>query len=292
MTEQLVPSISIDNLLAQRDAIVERLRTAAELFGEMAQLAESALGTYGKYSMPALSCRRAHVEFPDGVETLVRHVDAAFWDKLMGESGLRTFMDATARERWRKDINEAKVPRLTQETIEETFRGLFADRKAMFERGVIACFQKLSWDYKTNLPVKFGKRIIMEYVVDVWGKGRARYVTGPTQSGCDRLDDLIRVLMVLDGKSEPDHRQGAYQTLHTQINIRQPLPKEPFELNGMLSIRVYRNGNAHVTFLRPDLVDKLNAIVAAHYPNALPPASECKNIVDIDHGSGHRYSER
>lgn len=39
-----------------------------------------------------------------------------------------------------------------------------------------------------------------------------------------------------------------------------------FEIKGFL------NGNAHITFLRPDLVDRMNQILAKHYPNALPPA--------------------
>ncbi|MGS3492238.1 DUF4942 domain-containing protein [Klebsiella pneumoniae] len=29
-------------------------------------------------------------------------------------------------------------------------------------------------------------------------------------------------------------------------------------------------GSAHVTFTRPDLVDKINEIVASRYPDALP----------------------
>lgn len=37
-----------------------------------------------------------------------------------------------------------------------------------------------------------------------------------------------------------------------------------------LSIRTFKNGNGHVTFKRPDLVEKMNKIIAKHYPGALP----------------------
>ena len=37
-----------------------------------------------------------------------------------------------------------------------------------------------------------------------------------------------------------------------------------------MSFRVFKNGNAAITFTRLDLVEKLNKIIAKHYPNALP----------------------
>lgn len=273
MISDLVPSLSIDNLIAQRDAMVERLRKAAELVAEVDTLSQAAFGNDD--AMPSLECRRSHAAFPGGVDELVKRVDAAGWDFLMNKSGLRTFMDAQARAQWQKDVYERKVPALTRENIEATFSELFAARREMFERGVVECFRKLSWDYKTNNPVMFGKRIILRYVLDTWGTGRGRYISGPSQTGCDRLDDLIRVMSVVDGKPEPDHRQGAYQTLHQVFHIGGPaLPDDAVVLADLLSIRCYRNGNGHVTFLRPELVDKLNAIVAKHFPSALPPARE------------------
>jgi hypothetical protein len=38
------------------------------------------------------------------------------------------------------------------------------------------------------------------------------------------------------------------------------------------SLRWFGNGNGHVTFTRPDLVERLNGILARHQPNALPAA--------------------
>jgi hypothetical protein len=39
----------------------------------------------------------------------------------------------------------------------------------------------------------------------------------------------------------------------------------------MIKIRCGSNGNGHVQFLRLDLVEQLNKIVAKHHPGALPP---------------------
>jgi hypothetical protein len=40
--------------------------------------------------------------------------------------------------------------------------------------------------------------------------------------------------------------------------------------NDYLAIRTFKNGNGHVMFKRPDLVDAMNRIIAKHYPGALP----------------------
>ncbi len=37
-----------------------------------------------------------------------------------------------------------------------------------------------------------------------------------------------------------------------------------------MSVRSYRNGSGHVKFKRPDLVDRMNLIVAKHFPGCLP----------------------
>jgi len=268
----LVPSVSISNLLAQRNAIAERLRQIATLLIEVGELSEAAFGSDD--AVPSLQCQRVHAYLPGDVEALVKRVDATAWDFLMNKSGLRTFMDAKAREQWTKDIYERRVPALTQENIEETFKELFAARREMFERGVVEVFRHLSWDYKTNNPRLFGKRIVLRRIVEVWGSGGQKYHTGPSLAGCNGLDDLIRVMSVLDGRPEPDHRQGAYNALREVITFDTRFPVEPVAIADLISIRCFKNSNGHLTFLRPDLVDRLNEIVAKHHPGALPPAED------------------
>jgi hypothetical protein len=265
---ELVQSVSIDNLLSQRQAMVERLQVAENAMLEVEELSRTAFGDDS--AAPGLYCRRSNTSFPGNTNKLTARIDAAAWAYLMSESGLYTFMDNKARSKWQEDIGRGSVPELTRENIKATFRALFETRGIMFERGVIDCFRALSWDYKTNSPCLFGKRIIVEYLLDSWGNHGCRYVTGPGHSGCNKLDDLIRVMSVLDGKPEPDHRQGTYHALRKVAGYNKPLTKDPVEIAGMISVRCYKNGNGHVTFLRRDLVDKLNEIIAKHHPDALP----------------------
>ena len=38
---------------------------------------------------------------------------------------------------------------------------------------VIILFRRLSWDYKTNLPFRFGQRIILNRLLQVYGRDTA-----------------------------------------------------------------------------------------------------------------------
>ena len=171
-------------------------------------------------------------------------------------------MDAKAREEWRKQLKSDALPPLTAENIVATFRHVHSTRSEMFERGVISLFQRLSWDYKTNLPCRFGKRLIFQLFTMYGDNFDHSFVN---QATCDELDDLTRVLHVLDGKPEPDRRDGFYRTIHSaQLEKRMGWEGEYF------SLKWFRKGSGHLTFKRKDLVDQVNKIVARHFPNALP----------------------
>lgn len=279
-TAELVPSISITNLVNQRAALLQRLGQAFDLITEAAEIAaEAKLGmpdltigagygyrNTGRRIAPArLGTDRAGARFESEaadraeLDKMARlGVDGAAWQYLMHESGLRSLMDATAREKWDKAIADGDIPELTEANVRSTFKMLHDSRGEMFERGVIACFKALAWCYKTNLPQKFGKRIVM------------RYITGAMYGGrkADELDDLQRVMAVLDGKPEADHRNGVRAALG-RCGIRWGDPRGTCETEYLL-IRTFKNGNGHITFKRLDLVDKMNLIIAKHYPGALP----------------------
>ena len=270
----MVPSVSIANLLSQRDAIVSRLRQMHALEAEIETLCTSAFSqaSYNRAN-PSLYDRRTNTYLSTGLEDMIKGVDATAWDHLLTASGLRTFMDAAARKQWDDDIGAGKVVELTEENIASTFSALYDSRGAMFEEGVINVFKSLSWSYKTNQPCRFGKRIIMRYCVEVWGGG-VKYTTGLKYEAGNKLDDLVRVLLVLDGKPEPDSRQSARHILNEMRWMRDDGTVNLATLHEVISIRGFKNGNGHITFLRLDLVDKMNQILAKHYPNALPPAEE------------------
>lgn len=269
---EVVPSVSIDALIRHRDGIIQRMQAARSMLAEAEQISDAAGFTtdYARHEFAYVLCgdnhyRHHHILEAEAPEHFRRRLDALGWDLLMKESGLRTFMDATARKEWDEKISSCATPELTLPNIQATFSDLYAGRADMFDRGVIQCFKRLSWDYKTNNPFRLGKRIVI--------------YLGPSMSwdGLSNIGDLQRVFCILDGKPEEDHRSG----LATRLQDAKRAPNGGNYSRGehddiYMSVRWFKNGNAHITFKFPKLVDRLNEIIAKHFPGALPAPRVCQ----------------
>lgn len=82
----------------------------------------------------------------------------------------------------------------------------------------------------------------------------------------DQLADLERTLFLLDGKSIPDNRGDI--TTRLMEHIRDNPGRQSYE-DEFFNIRYFQKGTAHITFKRPELVERMNDIIAKHYPGML-----------------------
>ncbi|HBQ5643557.1 TPA: DUF4942 domain-containing protein [Raoultella planticola] len=196
------------------------------------------------------------------MKAITRNLDREIWRDLMKKSGMLSIMDAQAREQWYNSLEKDDIPTISEENILSTFKQLHQSKGEVFERGVINVFKSLSWDYKSNSPCRFGRKIIVNGLVkhDRWGFGlnwgRQR----------DRLADLERMLMLLDGKPVPDNRADVTCRLRDRINENRHSTSYEDE---MFTIKYFQKGTAHITFKQPELVEQLNDIIARHYPGTL-----------------------
>lgn len=197
------------------------------------------------------------------MKAITRNIDRGIWRDLMKKSGMLSIMDAQARDQWYNNLEKDDIPAVSEENILGTFELLHQNKGEVFERGVINVFKGLSWDFKSNSPCKFGKKIIVNGLVkhDRWGFG----LNWGWQR--DRLADLERMLMLLDGKPVPDNRADVTRRLGDHIHEHRHSTSYEDE---MFTIKYFQKGTAHITFKRPELADKLNDIIARHYPGALP----------------------
>ncbi|EPE4835596.1 DUF4942 domain-containing protein [Yersinia enterocolitica] len=193
---------------------------------------------------------------------ITRNLDRDIWRDLMKRSGMLAIMDAQARDQWYRNLEGDTIPAISEESIYSTFEQLHRDKGEVFERGVINVFKSLSWDYKSNHPCKFGKKVIVNGLVSYnqWG------FTLNHSYRRDQLADLERMLFLLDGKPIPDNRGDV--TTRLMEHIRDNPLKEVYE-DEFFSIRYFQKGTAHITFKRSDLTEKMNDIVAKHYPGML-----------------------
>ncbi|QYG04038.1 DUF4942 domain-containing protein [Massilia sp. NP310] len=255
---ELVKSISIANLVNQRNAFVERVNAARASIGEAREiLRASGFDRGGRHpemyeiELESISGFRHAVQNDKVFDMLISGYDAKAWDHLMHESGMLSFMSAKDVEDWGQKIQKREIPALTMDSIKATFSELHAKRKQMMNDGIEQLYRALSWSHKTNSPVAFGKKIILQGRND-WPCNRNRA----------HVDDVIRFMHVMDGKPQPDHRDNFSMFSDFQ-------PSSAFQ-SDYVSVVGFQNGNLHVYFKRPDLVAKMNAVLASRYPAAIP----------------------
>ncbi|BFI55482.1 DUF4942 domain-containing protein [Yersinia pseudotuberculosis] len=204
--------------------------------------------------------------FMEKAETAMKvitcNLDRGIWRDLMKKSGMLSLMDAQARDQWYRNLEGDNIPAVSEANILSTFEQLHQQKDEVFERGIINVFKGLSWDYKTNSPCSFGKKIIINNLVthNRWGFSLNwgwRW---------DQLADLERMLFLLDGKPIPDNRGDISTRLMEHIRDN---PAKDMYVDEFFSIRYFQKGTAHLTFKRPELIEKMNDIIAKHYPGML-----------------------
>lgn len=262
---ELICSTNIERIVRGRDAVLSQIKQIIEMLDSLSRLtAEIGGGTAQDWAMK--SGHRYDSWLTETVDkaipAITRNIDRSIWRDLMLKSGMIALMDAQARDQWHKELEEGDLPAISEVNILTTFEQLHLNKKDVFERGIINVFKGLSWDYKTNSPCSFGKKIIVNNLVTHnrwgfslnWGWRR------------DQLADLEKMLFLLDGKPIPDNRGDVTTRLmeHIRDNPSQDVYEDDF-----LSIRYFQKGTAHITFKRCDLTEKMNDIVAKHYPGML-----------------------
>lgn len=261
----VICSTSIERIVTGRNAALTQIETLIHQLDEISTLTSSIGGkTALDWAMKQdFRCGCWLMEKTEtAMKAITRNLDRSIWRDLMKRSGMLSIMDAQARDQWYNSLEKDDIPAVSEANIRNTFEQLHQNKGEVFERGVINVFKSLSWDFKTNNPCKFGSKIIVNGLVkcDRWGYS----LNWGWQR--DRLADLERMLMLLDGQPIPDSRADVTRRLGDHIHENSHSTRYEDE---MFAIKYFQKGTAHITFKRPELVDNLNDIIARHYPGAL-----------------------
>jgi len=261
----VICSTSIDRIVTGRNAALVQIEQLIHQLDSISILTRSIGGGMAK-DWAMRQDFRCGCWLMEKTETAMKvitcNIDRGIWRDLMKKSGMLSLMDARAREQWDRNLEGDNIPVISEANILSTFEQLHLKKMDVFERGIINVFKGLSWDYKTNSPCSFSKKIIINNLVSHnrwgfslnWGWRR------------DQLADLERMLFLLDGKPIPDNRGDV--TIRLMEHIRDNPAKDIYE-DDYFSIRYFQKGTAHITFKRSDLTEKMNDIVAKHYPGML-----------------------
>lgn len=196
----------------------------------------------------------------DEPDRSLKQVRIDCWRALVDRLELRRFLSIKAYQELKKNVQEDKMPELTLTTVTDLSRS-FADQLpdllADAVREVFEWLRPWHWDpsgarHKSVDTWKVGKRVIREYVVHKKWSGSPGFEVRYDRE--IKLTALENVFSALDGQGQVS--KGHHSKLSQAIKDS---PDGKGETK-YFSFRCFKNGNLHLTFKRPDLVQQLNKV--------------------------------
>jgi hypothetical protein len=187
-------------------------------------------------------------------------IDGMFWERVLELTQISSIMTSVQIREMRQQIKTSNMPEFNLDNVFATITEFSTNRKEHLAESVLTIFRRLSWDYKTNNPVMFGKKVILSGLVQKYGRDWYHF----SREAGDVLHDLNNMMHRFDGKPEAAESERIHQ-MYIQKRF------EEIELPYFFA-KPRKNGNCHVTF-KPEamhIVQKMNDLIAEHNPNTLP----------------------
>jgi Domain of unknown function (DUF4942) len=275
-SHELIKKESIAELIAHRDRALELYKAAAELLVEAGKASMMAhpSSNYIALDRHDAECLISsyHIDQGNAVDVFMKEVqpklDRKIWRHLVDSTGLGGLMDNKAREDFEKQIR-ANVQPATVDNVVATFMTHSAAAPEIFERGLVNAFSNLRSGYKTNNAFKIDNKVIFDGALQIsfWGKSNHyHHYWSQYGRGQHEIMDVERTLRILDGQKPFESR---YEGVIGAIDAAAKEGGFSAETE-YFKIVWFKKGSVHITFKRPDLIEKANRIIAKHYGETIP----------------------
>ena len=262
MTELTLTS-DVAAAIAARDAALKKYEEARILIDEANGLCVKAHHSFRKpehkkYRAPGFSLMDNHFKgYPAtlNIDKVRKDLDKVLWRNTLESSGLSNLMSKSTYDD-AIDSLERITPEFNRGNVNASYTDFASRLEEIENTAIIDLFRSLSWSYKSNLPVKIGKRIILTGMV--W------YSSIDHRKG-HYLNDLEKSVCRCRNLSPPVSDVSLLAKVNLAIQERQ----EYYE-DEIYKIRWFGNGNLHLYLLDEFDRDSLNRKIAKAYPNALP----------------------
>lgn len=248
----LIRKSSAEALCAHRDRAIEQIDAALSALAEASRAFGAATSSDG-YLSP-LGSSLAYSVSPRSVhgtghlrETLRKHIDSASWRHVAQATGLLSYMDAESRKQFAKECDENPPP-FTIDALRATFENHLAGLGDTLSRSIYNVFRVCDHKrYRSNQMYLIGPKIVLDGVLTPHGFNNH-------STGRDTLDDIDRILHLLDDRPAPDFRGNIASQI---LGARRGASAGEVETEYM-RVKFFKNGNVHVYFSRMDLIKRAN----------------------------------
>ncbi|MGV8950102.1 MAG: DUF4942 domain-containing protein [Cypionkella sp.] len=285
----IIPRQTVEDIVAVRHQALALYETAFTALNEanaavseahmMASRAHPGTNNFNYGQSEEEKAFHGAISLPDRdrwLRTARRLLDCNIWAYVIERTELERLMDHEARKQLRKQmayiparydhrsgelINQDEIdkglPEPTVDNIIATIENLMGDSEAIAKRGIANTFSKLDRRFRSHDGFKVGNRIILTYLVSDYGTlnyGRVQ----------DQLYDVERVFYMLDGKLNPPSHGGIIGIIQNERRMLCEGCQSEHE-SEYIKVRIFKNGNGHLWFQRPDLVERVNKLLADWY---------------------------
>lgn len=238
----------VRELFSELDAIETRLGVLFEDQSCIDSVRKVDLNTYGHD-------RRVDYARPDDV---LKRAERDIWRAVIQRSGVSRIASNKRWEEIQKQVESGDVPPLTPENVTAWVQHTVGDADEILREKVREVFDFLrprNDHFRTNSQFEIGKRVVLEYMID---KADPRWDWRPKLNWHRRqiVTSLETLFRSLDGKEQSLTRW------HSELEdaIAKCNPENATGETAYFKFKAHRNGTLHLTFTRPELVAKLNAI--------------------------------
>jgi hypothetical protein len=185
------------------------------------------------------------------------------WESLIDKTKLSVLMDSETKSLMRDELKSSPPP-LTFESVESVLQDLFDRKDKILADSLLNVFYGLNRKYKSNNKFRLtGGRIIVSLGVSPYN----------STDKADKITDLDRIFHFLDGRemagSAYDDTLG-YKASYSNANEVQ---------SDYIRIKLHANGNAHIYFMKPELVEQCNKLIAYHNKFSLGESQDITNPI-------------
>jgi hypothetical protein len=252
---EFFPPISTDAV----DGMVARYNQDVQRIDKVVEVMSGDLSSVLTYFMNGNRDRDSY-GFPAGLFTkngAINALNSSYWSQALALTDVLDCMPQARRDEWNKSIREMTTPDFEELTVRDTITSLLLMRSQFFAERVDGIFRNLSGEHVTNSPAAFGKRMILNRVLDEYAFHN--------YSKVGYINDLRAVIVKFMGRDELKWNATDQVIYKAKSQYGQWVTID----GGALKIRVYKKGTAHLE-VHPDMAWRLNSVLASIYPLAIP----------------------
>lgn len=258
---QLITRASIAEIARRRDAALSAFQRARAAEAEAKQQMDEAaamLKIAAPFAAGLFSTREKGQVITD------RHyIDGRVWDSVIHSTELNHLMDKKAKDDLRQQLM-TDAPEFTEENAYATIEHFAAEAGMIFRRGIAEMFSNLDRRFRSHSGWKIGSRVILDRMFDEngwWNYHRDHRST---------LQDIERTFLILDGRKPVADYAGIVGQLERARRLEGYGARQTKVESEFYTIRIFKNGNAHLWFRRDDLVTRANRMIGEYYGEVIP----------------------